>query len=63
MSRLKKDLDIISFYDGVQKLEGLTMISNLKVQDIDALTSIESNVYSFLEYIRKRWRIYTCHCK
>jgi hypothetical protein len=53
MPRLKKDLDIRSFYDEVQELFGLTMISNLKRQDIDTiLTSIQNDVQSFLEWIR-----------
>jgi hypothetical protein len=42
------DLDTRSFYDAVQALEGHTIISSLKGQNIDALlTSIENEVHSF----------------
>src|SRR6187200_1060925 len=53
MSKLNKDVDIRSFYDAVQALEGHTMISSLKGQNIDAiLTSIESEIHSFLDSLR-----------
>ena len=50
---LRKNIDIQSFYNSVQRLEGHTLISALKKEDINSvINSAKKEIESFFELVR-----------